>query len=808
MTTKITGIVRDLEGQPLVNSIMRFERRSGVRAQADATVVPRVVNAKTDAGGNISVELYPGEYHAQAERGYGALAFRVGVPEDVAEVDLKDLIDQVPAITPMWASETRQARDEAVEAAESTAGSAEAAEDSASSASDSADAASNSAGTAQVAEGGAVDARDKAQEWAENPEDDEVEAGAFSAKHHAAKAAQSAALSNRVIYVDTIADLQALNTEPLQDGQQVSVAEYFEGSGRGGRTMIWDSASTEDDNGGTVIAPDSGSGRWLWDGRGVLTPGMFGDDAAALQTALTTDAGKNALSLSDGDLAAPTFTVPANARVTGRGAENTTLRRPADGATDIQAFLAAGAGVILERLKIDLEQDPDAIVTLATPADDFALTDAVITGPATWDAGTRTGNGAVYIPSGEIAGLTVQGVAVQNMPWLILQSNTNTANISRIKYICNIFEDYAGINALFNAPADGAENSDILVFGNSIGGAAAGADFGSANHWGSFAGHVIGARVVANYKSGGGTFFRSEEAAQLVSFMANTAYTGNGNGIEVIGNDAGGTKYTPRWFSLAGNAFQGDGTTPNRIGISANVTNDNMPGMVETAIGNNVTADYAKGLRLARRADLVSVPNHVSASCELAFQTSAPSLAHRGIMSVDCDVALRANSGGIVDSIHLRSRKSLAEPASAVVTLQSGQSPAGVRRLDFDSRSYDMDHVTADPVLPASSDTVRGLWKLPSVFMRGRIHVYAFLDATNWRLTIIDLVWDGSTLTLTDVDRQGIGFISFRDASATEPPLFDDSGTLAARIRNTGDSDLNGYEIQCWFEGVYLEGAS
>jgi len=223
MTTKITGIVRDLEGQPLANSMLRFERRSGVRAQAGATVVPRVVNAKTDAGGNISVELYPGEYRAQADRGSGALTFSVGVPEDVVQVDLQDLLDQVPAITPMWASETRQARDDAVEAAESTAGSAEAAEDSASSASASADAASDSAGTAQVAEGGAVDARDKAQEWAENPEDDEVEAGAFSAKHHAAKAAQSAALSNRVIYVATIADLQALNTDPLQDGQPVIV---------------------------------------------------------------------------------------------------------------------------------------------------------------------------------------------------------------------------------------------------------------------------------------------------------------------------------------------------------------------------------------------------------------------------------------------------------------------------------------------------------------------------------------------------------------------------------------------------------
>ena len=206
MTTRITGIVRDLEGQPLVNSHIRFERRSGVRGQDGATVVPRVVNAKTDSGGNIAVDLYPGEYTAQAERGSGALSFKVGVPEDVAQVQLQDLIDQIPSITPTWASETRQARDQAVEAAESTAGSAEAAEDSASAASASADAASDSATAASESQVAA----EGAQQGAEEARD---EAEVF------------ASVSPRVIYVATIADLQALDTSPLPDGQQVSVAE-------------------------------------------------------------------------------------------------------------------------------------------------------------------------------------------------------------------------------------------------------------------------------------------------------------------------------------------------------------------------------------------------------------------------------------------------------------------------------------------------------------------------------------------------------------------------------------------------------
>ena len=98
--------------------------------------------------------------------------------------------------------------------------------------------AQSAASAAQLAEENAVSARDRAQEWAENPEDEEVGAGEFSALHWAAKAAQSATLSTRVIYVETIADLQALDTSPLPDGQQVRVAEN-------GSIYAWDASEEE-----------------------------------------------------------------------------------------------------------------------------------------------------------------------------------------------------------------------------------------------------------------------------------------------------------------------------------------------------------------------------------------------------------------------------------------------------------------------------------------------------------------------------------------------------------------------------------
>lgn len=71
-------------------------------------------------------------------------------------------------------------------------GSADTASGFASDASDAADAAAAFAAAAADSATNLEAARDKAQQWAEEDEDTEVEAGQYSAKHHAAKAAQSA----------------------------------------------------------------------------------------------------------------------------------------------------------------------------------------------------------------------------------------------------------------------------------------------------------------------------------------------------------------------------------------------------------------------------------------------------------------------------------------------------------------------------------------------------------------------------------------------------------------------------------------
>jgi hypothetical protein len=90
---------------------------------------------------------------------------------------------------------------------------------------------------------------------------------------------------------DSIATLRALPTATRFTGSQVSVAGYYSPGDGGGGQFCYDSASTVVDNGGTVIAPTSGSGRWLRivdesEGGHIRWFGARGDDSTPNTTAI------------------------------------------------------------------------------------------------------------------------------------------------------------------------------------------------------------------------------------------------------------------------------------------------------------------------------------------------------------------------------------------------------------------------------------------------------------------------------------------------------------------------------------------
>lgn len=78
-------------------------------------------------------------------------------------------------------------------------------------------------------------------------------------------------------FVDTIADLKALDAGSVS---VVNVAGYHAEGDGGGGIFVYNASSTESDNGGTIIAPNTGSGRYYREFKGYVTTADFGDTYA------------------------------------------------------------------------------------------------------------------------------------------------------------------------------------------------------------------------------------------------------------------------------------------------------------------------------------------------------------------------------------------------------------------------------------------------------------------------------------------------------------------------------------------------
>lgn len=104
------------------------------------------------------------------------------------------------------------------------------------------------------------------------------------------------ATGSKAIVVDNVAALKALTVASVDDGQVFLTRGYYSDNDGGQGTYVYDAASSASDNGGTVIAPTSGTGRYLLQYSGDLNVLQFGaypnntnaaTTTAAIQTAVT-----------------------------------------------------------------------------------------------------------------------------------------------------------------------------------------------------------------------------------------------------------------------------------------------------------------------------------------------------------------------------------------------------------------------------------------------------------------------------------------------------------------------------------------
>ncbi len=160
-----------------------------------------------------------------------------------------------------------------------------------------------------------------------------------------------------VLFVENIAALKNLDPAAFVASQVVNVAGYSVAGDGGGGAFYSNPSSGAADNGGTIIAPNAGTGRWLRVLSGTVTPQMFGcvadgvyDNYVPFQAAITYAAGANAfLFIPAGDyLVNSGVTIPSSLTIYGVGYDShITFGTVANG------FAIASSNVTIKDLRID-----------------------------------------------------------------------------------------------------------------------------------------------------------------------------------------------------------------------------------------------------------------------------------------------------------------------------------------------------------------------------------------------------------------------------------------------------------------------
>lgn len=104
------------------------------------------------------------------------------------------------------------------------------------------------------------------------------------------------ASGSKAIVVDNVAALKALTVSGITDGQLYITRGYYSDNDGGQGAYIYDSASAASDNGGTVIAPTAGSGRFLLQYSGPVNVLQWGAKNTNADASITTAAIQAAVS--------------------------------------------------------------------------------------------------------------------------------------------------------------------------------------------------------------------------------------------------------------------------------------------------------------------------------------------------------------------------------------------------------------------------------------------------------------------------------------------------------------------------------
>lgn len=386
--------------------------------------------------------------------------------------------------------------------------------------------------------------------------------------------------------------------------------------------------------------------------------------------------------------------------------------------------------------------------------------------------------------------------------WGILKANTTVSAENDVTIAFSEFDEFGAVQILFNSPAVGASNENILVIGNKLGSVLSQQPFGSVigyPHRTSFAGHVEYVRFMANHATGyGGEVFRSEEAAHAIICLGNTAKLNGKDGIEIIPNNISGGFLNPTMHIVSNNVIENVGleaaptlgwgvafhSYPSVVGYG--------PSATESTMHDNVSSgwEYAYSLHWGAHRNLVH--HNIAHDSAEGLRLYQPSPGMQDNLVIDCPIAVHVlgdtngiGEGGLLGNTHYRSTANPPEPM-----VIDADMPLGMLGWTFETGCFDI----------ANGATAWDIITLGDR-MDGEVVIAVTRSGVNYNYIKGTITYDGATLTFTETLRHDSGNVAVSLTALTAV-----GGMMQLNLFNAAGAVRSNYRVAVCFKGLHLFG--
>lgn len=414
--------------------------------------------------------------------------------------------------------------------------------------------------------------------------------------------------------------------------------------------------------------------------------------------------------------------------------------------------------------------------------------------------GARNANAflALFSDTSDIDGMNIRSSAFSRSFWGFVQNNATVASLKNVSISDSSFDDFGSTYLLFNSPAVGSINENILIAFNRLGAVLSRQPFGGGApgfpHRGSFAGHVHYARVIGNHAHGyGGEFFRAEEDAKGIVFLGNTAKLDGKDGVEFIANNVTGTVYTPTLFAFGDNVIENVGLASAPTlgwGLGLHVYTavaglENAECIGESTFHDTILKGWAQGLQVHQGGQRNLIHHMVIADNEEGLKTWAPSLGMDDLLISDCDTAIRFERGGVLGKVHFRSADAVPDPQEIVVTAGAG----GVTGWTFETARHSI----------ASGNSEIEIAPMGQRIDADLLISLSHDDGSTYGYETGRITYDGTTLIYTRRQRVTAGSLVTRNTE----PVGVKNGNLAIGVFNGAGVSLTSCRVQVALTGLH-----